>query len=374
MDRTVNPTIGDIERAVAERFPTERAEDWDRVGLLAGDPSAAVTGVALALDPNRTTVEAAIAHGANALVTHHPAFLEPPEALRPGFGGAGVVFSALAAGLALINAHTNLDRDSEAQGLLPQRLDLTPIRPLETAPAPLALVTVYVPAESLAAVSAAMVDAGAGRIGDYRGCSFAAPGVGAFTPASESNPTVGEPGKASTAVEDRIEMVCPPALARRVVAAAASAHPYEEPLVTVTDVRIARNSAALGMLCVHDTGGPATLGDLADLARVRFDVVPRVWGDPAWPVDRVATTTGSAGSLIADAISAGVQVLVAGEVRYHDALAAVESGLAILELGHDVTEWPLVGLLEKVVRSVPGLDPARIHVLSDRPRWWTPTN
>ena len=33
-------------------------------------------------------------------------------------------------------------------------------------------------------------------------------------------------------------------------------------------------------------------------------------------------------------------------------------GLAVVELGHDVSEWPLVSLLEDVVRSVPGLDAA----------------
>ena len=169
-------------------------------------------------------------------------------------------------------------------------------------------------------------------------------------------------------------MVCPPALARRVLAAAASAHPYEEPLATVTDVGMGRNGAALGMLCEVGAAGPGTLRELAELARRRFGVVPRVWGDPQISVERIATTTGSAGSLVPIALAAGAQVLVAGEVRYHDALAAEEDGLAILELGHDVTEWPLVGLLEKVVRSVPGVDPTSVHVLSDRPRWWTPAD
>ena len=76
---------------------------------------------------------------------------------------------------------------------------------------------------------------------------------------------------------------------------------------------------------------------------------------PTTPLARVATATGSAGSLVGDALATGAQALVAGEVRYHDALDAVESGLAIIELGHDVSEWPLVGLLADAVRAHPGL-------------------
>jgi len=44
-------------------------------------------------------------------------------------------------------------------------------------------------------------------------------------------------------------------------------------------------------------------------------------------------------------MAAGADALVCGEVRYHDALDAAESGLAIIEVGHDVSEWPLVEVL-----------------------------
>jgi putative NIF3 family GTP cyclohydrolase 1 type 2 len=68
-------TVGDVERAIAKRFPTEWAEEWDRVGLLAGDPDREVTGVVLALDPTRAAIAHAAGVGANVVVTHHPAFL-----------------------------------------------------------------------------------------------------------------------------------------------------------------------------------------------------------------------------------------------------------------------------------------------------------
>ncbi len=363
--------VGDIERAVAARFPTEWAEEWDRVGLLAGDPDRAVTGVVLALDPTRAAIARAVELGANVLGTHHPAFLKTPNWLTPGRGAAGVLFAAMDARVALVNAHTNLDRAPAAGRLLPEALGLTPVKPIERSAMPMSLVTVFVPQDHAEKIAQAMAGAGAGRIGEYEGCRFvSAEGSGAFTPSAESSPFAGVAGEPSTAREVRLEMVAPRARVRGVVSAARSAHPYEEPLITAADVEIARSSARMGMLSRTPEG--LTLGALATLAASAFGITPRVWGDATAPVTRVATATGSAGSLIGDALAIGATALVAGEVRYHDALDAVEMGLGVIEIGHDVSEWPLVSLLEEVVRAIPGLDPNTIHVLPATPGWWTP--
>lgn len=362
-------TVRDIELALARRFPTERAESWDHVGLLAGDPSATVTGVTLALDPTLSAIESARAVGANVLVTHHPAYLQPLSDVRPGPGPAGVVYAAVTAGVALLNAHTNLDRDPLAQRLLPEALGLTPAEPIERSTMPMALVTVYAPSEAADRIVDEMATAGAGRIGEYERCSFSAEGTGTFTPGPKTSPHTGSPGERSTAHEQRIEMVCPPSRARAVAAAAAAAHPYEEPLITVADVSIARNDAALGMLC--EPASEMTLRALVAAADGAFGSGSRVWGDPDASAGMVATTTGSAGSLIRDAVSSGAGTLVCGEVRYHDALDAQASGLSIVELGHDVSEWPLVTLLADTVKSVAGLDEAMVRSLQPRRGWWS---
>jgi dinuclear metal center YbgI/SA1388 family protein len=363
--------VADIERAVARAFPTEWAEDWDRVGLLVGDPQRAVTGVVLALDPTPEAIAQARALGANVVLTHHPAFLKTPNWLSPGRGSAGVVFSALDGGVALINAHTNLDRAPGAGELLPAALGLKTLKPVERLLMPMTLVTVFAPATHAARITDAMAGAGAGRVGDYERASFtSAPGTGGFTPGPSASPFVGDPGVPSTAAEVRLEMVAPRTRARGVVGAARGAHPYEEPLIVTADVAIARSSARMGML--SRAPEPCTLRSLAQRCAETFGVTPRVWGDEAAVVERVATATGSAGSLIGDVLACGAQALIAGEVRYHDALDAKAAGLGIIELGHDVSEWPLVGLLHETLLALPGLDPALLHVMPATPGWWTP--
>ena len=121
-------TAGDVERALLARFPRGQAEEWDRCGLLVGDPTVPVTKVAVGLDASSANVRFAAEQGCNVLLTHHPAFLDPPSVFGPqarDVADAGTaVWEACRSGVALINFHTCLDRALVAQQQLPQLLGL----------------------------------------------------------------------------------------------------------------------------------------------------------------------------------------------------------------------------------------------------------
>ena len=128
-------TVGALERALLAEFPAADAEAWDRTGLLVGDPAQLVTRVAVALDPTVAAIDAAAEAGANVLLTHHPAYLNPPETFRPAPSvaanpGAGV-YRAIERGVALMNFHTALDVSPRAQRVLPGMLGLVFGRVLE---------------------------------------------------------------------------------------------------------------------------------------------------------------------------------------------------------------------------------------------------
>lgn len=86
----------------------------------------------------------------------------------------------------------------------------------------------YAPAENVAAVKAAMFDAGAGQIGNYDCCSWETEGIGQFRPLAGSTPHLGNKNQIEIAPEIRVEMVCPLAKAKAVIAAMKHTHPYEE--------------------------------------------------------------------------------------------------------------------------------------------------
>jgi len=364
----VSATVRDVVDAIHDAFPPHWAEPWDVVGLLAGEADAPVGVVLVSLDPTPAALQRAIEAGAGALVTHHPAYLTPPQRMVADV--AGVTFHAVRAGIALVCAHTNLDRAPAGAPVLADMLGLATTGPLEDAALPVVVVTVFVPPDHREAVTRAMAAAGAGRIGEYRECSFATEGTGRFRPAASAQPFTGVLGESSSATEARVEMVAPPAQAGAVMAAARAAHPYEEPLIVLADATIARGPARMGR--VGDVSEPTTLSTFAAEVAVTFGVTPRVWGPADTSVRRVATATGSAGSLVPAALRAGADVLVAGEVRYHDAQAACEAGLSIVEIGHDVSEWPLVPVLAEAVRATPGLEPASVLVDTPAIGWWTP--
>ena len=360
--------VADIVDAVHDAFPPEWAEPWDRIGLVAGDPEAPVSRVLVSLDPSLEALVRARHHRAQVLVTHHPPFLEPVQSLTPH--GAGVSFAAVREGIALIAAHTNLDRAPAGAAALPHLLGLAPGRPLEDARLPMCMVTVFVPEADQRAVASAMAAAGAGRIGEYTGCSFAGAGTATFTPSEHSALSVGTAGSTSSTDESRVEMLAPRERATAVVSAARENHPYEEPLITVTEVSIARGDARMGR--VSELSEPVTLEVFAKRLTAVLEVTPRVWGSLSTSVHRVATATGSAGSLVPAALRSGADVLVAGEVRYHDAQAAAAAGLCVVEIGHDVSEWPLVPVLADAVARVPGLNGESILVDPPAAGWWTP--
>ena len=375
----VSVTVGRLVAALDREFPFGWAEPWDRVGLLAGDPDAAANGVFVTLDPTPAALESCVAAGANVLLTHHPAFLSPPTVLRPGNDPAGLVFQAVRSGVALVACHTNLDRAPAGASSLARAIGLQDGTPLESAQQPVSVVTVFLPQEPpeiRAQVVRAMEAAGAGRIGDYDGCSFSAAGTGGYTPLADAHPAVGRSTGAGNPItgepvevpEERVEMVCGRDDCGRVAQAARLAHPYEEPLIVCSDATIARGAARLGRVC--DLPQPRTIEELARDVADKLGSMPRVWGSHTTAVRRVATATGSAGGLLSEAIASGADAFVAGEVRYHDALTAVASGLSIIELGHDVSEWPLVPVLGAAVRR---FDPdMTVEVQPPQSRWWTP--
>nr|WP_202447044.1 Nif3-like dinuclear metal center hexameric protein [Streptomyces sp. SID5468] len=102
--------MSDVIAALETLWPAERAEQWDAVGLVCGDPDAEVSRVLFAVDPVRETAEEAVRIGADLLVTHHPLYLRGTTTVAAtGFKGR-VVHDLIKHDIALHVAHTNADR------------------------------------------------------------------------------------------------------------------------------------------------------------------------------------------------------------------------------------------------------------------------
>lgn len=341
--------VRDVARIVERIAPTALALPDDNPGLQIGSPEAPVRGVLVALDPSPAAVRKAAAAKASLLVTHHPLFYERPRAIDTRTYQGAAAAAALAAGVAVYAAHTNLDAAPEGLGTAVARLlGLEKIAFLApAADAERVKIVVFVPAEAAARVHEVMARAGAGVIGRYDHCAFLSRGEGVFRPLKGARPAVGIPGRLERVPEIRLEMVADEERVPEVIAALREAHPYEEPAF---DCYPLRRPSVGGLGCVG-TGPRTSFPAFARRAAEVFKTDVRVSGRPPARIGTVAVVPGSGGSLLGAAVRAGAEVLVTGEIRYHQMREAEHHGLGVIELGHDRSEMPAVALLANIIRK-----------------------
>ncbi|MFE9607601.1 Nif3-like dinuclear metal center hexameric protein [Streptomyces sp. NPDC006012] len=125
------PRLSEVIAALENLWPAERAESWDAVGTVVGDPGQEVGRVLFAVDPVRDVVAEAVRLGADLLVTHHPLYLRGTTTVAAGTVKGRVVHTLIKNDIALHVAHTNADTaDPGVSDALAGALDLRVVRPL----------------------------------------------------------------------------------------------------------------------------------------------------------------------------------------------------------------------------------------------------
>lgn len=139
VDSAPPTTVADVTAALAEWYPPEWAEDWDRVGLVVGDPAAPVRRALLVVDCVPETVDEAVTAGADLVIAHHPLLLRGVSSVAATTYKGTIVHRLIRAGVALLVAHTNADvADPGVSDALADRIGLADRRPLEPTPGAIA--------------------------------------------------------------------------------------------------------------------------------------------------------------------------------------------------------------------------------------------
>lgn len=86
---------------------------------------------------------------------------------------------------------------------------------------------------------------------------------------------------------------------------------------------------------VGELAGSMKVFEVCELVKERFDLESvRVFGDLQAEVKRAAIMPGSGASAVDDALKAGAEVLITGDIDHHDGIDSVEKGLIIIDAGH----------------------------------------
>ncbi len=343
--------VSDIVGIINKKFPFGLAEEWDAVGLQLGDPAEAVERIMVALDPLPDVLDQALSRNCQLLITHHPLIFTPVRQITSATSVGRLLLRAARGGLALLAMHTNYDiADGGLNDLLAERLGLRQLRPLKiTDQEQLVKLVVFVPENDLETVRQAMF-AEASSVGNYRDCSFAAAGEGTFTPQPGAEPTIGAVGRLERVAERRLELLVQRDRLAKAIQALLKAHPYEEPAFDCYPLLNQGHSQGLGRIGVVET--PCSLAAYSDQVRQRLQSGPvRLVGDPTRLVRSVALCSGSGASLLKDAVRAGADLLVTGDLKYHEAREAEESGIALLDVGHFASEQLMVAAVQQFLQT-----------------------
>ncbi|MEV7720228.1 Nif3-like dinuclear metal center hexameric protein, partial [Streptomyces sp. NPDC088184] len=100
------PRLSDVLAELDALWPPERAEGWDAVGTVCGDPDAVVDRVLFAVDPVHEIADEAIRLGAQLIVTHHPLYLRGTTTVAADTFKGRVVHTLIKHDIALHVAHT----------------------------------------------------------------------------------------------------------------------------------------------------------------------------------------------------------------------------------------------------------------------------
>lgn len=357
----------EIIRYMEELAPNNLAEDYDNVGLLIGNRQSSVERIMVCLEVSSKTVDEAVAQKVDLIISHHPVIFKGLKRINEDDPKGNVIYRLIKNNVGVYSAHTNLDvAHGGVNNYLSLLLGLTEISNLKDyISEKLYKIVVFVPHDSVDSVREAMSRAGAGWIGNYSDCSFMTAGLGTFRPLEGTNPYIGTTGSLEKVDEYRLETVVTQKDLRKVIEAMIKIHPYEEVAYDIYPLEIKGRQYGMGNVGVLDK--PKSLEDFIGVVKEKLNVRNvRIIGDIDGKIRKVAVFCGSFDRGVAGVAKSKADVLVTGDVKYHDAMDMLEMGMCVIDAGHFNTERIIVNrLVELISGNFPQIEVIKSNMEED---------
>ena len=326
-------------KKIEAKYPTNLAYDWDNVGLLVGDAEEEIDKVLVCLEANEAIVEEAINNNVNLIVTHHPFIFGKMKKITTSDFKGKLIHKLIKNNIAVYSMHTNFDiafdglNDYFMEVMGFENSKILDVTNTET----LYKIVVYVPKTHEDKVREALGKSGAGHIGNYSDCTFNTDGKGTFRPLEGTNPFIGELDKLEVVDEVKIETIVPQRILGGVISAMIKAHPYEE--VAYDLYKLENKGSAVGLGRIAALKESMSLKELSMMIKEKLNMdALRVVGSLDTNIKKVAVVTGSGADLAKKAQRSGADVLITGDVKYHDAQDAIDAGMCIIDCNHYQSE------------------------------------
>lgn len=341
-----------IIKLLEDRFPLSVAAEWDNVGFQVGNINSAVNKVLIALEVTPQVIEEAMDTNADLIICHHPLIFKPLKTLTEDQPLTAMLRKLTTSRIGVYVAHTNAD--ASPGGTVDALLNVLGLVRFETF-GDMTFETsyklaVYVPLSHFENMKEVLFSSGAGTLDHYRECSFAVDGKETFFPTEGARPSKGSIGSRETLDACKLEVVIPHKKVKAVVQAMLEAHPYEVPAYDLWPLEAPVVRYGVGASALTDSS--LTLSEW--MSHVKHSLkapMARMSGDPHAKIRKVAVVPGSGAGFFKEAAQLGCDLLITGDIKYHDAQEAKLLGIHLIDAGHCETELPFVTYLAELLRS-----------------------
>ncbi len=343
-----------LQKYLEKIAPSYLESDWDNSGPQVELDQEELEEVLIGLDPTIEFIEKGVEAGTDLLITHHPLVFSELNKLDLNSPTGQKIDTLTRNRVGLTAIHTPFDRSARglSQGLA-KTLGLGNLSPLKRSKSPdLLKLTVFVPKADEERVKDALLESGAGTLGSYRNSYYRSEAEGNFTPTEDANPELGQPGRTKKTQESRLEFLLSPKYRDEVLSTLKRVHPYEAPGFSIEETKRKDQKVGLGRLGEWDQS--MDLDEITSLVANRLETSKDdmiVTGELTGSISRVATSPGAGGEAVNSALGSGVELLITGELDYHERLEASERGLTVIEAGHFNTEKVFIPRLKELLRE-----------------------
>ena len=329
--------IKDIIPLLEEMAPLAYAEDFDNVGLLVGNLETETTGILVCHDALESVIEEAIAKNCNLIVCFHPILFSGLKKITGKNYVERAVIKAIQNNIAIYAVHTALDNHPEgvnkifgnALGLINTKILIPKENHIRK------LVTFTVP-ENVEKVRNALFKAGAGTIGNYENCSFTSKGIGTYLGNENSNPVIGNRFELVEAEEIKIEVTFEKQLESKILKTLFENHIYEEVAYEITALQNKHQNIGMGLIGELEKPMDEKEFLLFVKEKMQCEAI-RHSGFIGKQIKKVALLGGAGSFAIANAISAGADVFLTADLKYHQFYEA-EKQIILADIGHFESE------------------------------------
>ncbi len=392
--------LNNLVKKIENKYPLNLAYNWDNVGLIVGDFDNDIKRILVTLEANESTIEEAIENKIDLIVTHHPFIFKKINKINTKDLKGRLIHKLIKNDIALYSMHTNFD--IAIDGLNDYFMEIMGFKNTKildvTHSDTLYKIAVYVPVSHEIIVREALGEAGAGYIGNYSHCTFNTQGIGTFKPEDDANPFIGTVGEIESVKEVKIETIIPSKLLQKTIDNMIKSHPYEEVAYDVYKLENKGESVGLGRyvslndkislqdLCEEiklklnmdhirvvgelSLNDKISLQDLCEEIKLKLNMDHiRVVGELDTKIKKVAVVTGAGSDMVSLAKSKNCDVIITGDVKYHEAQDALDMGMCIIDCGHfdteDIFKDVMKRFLDKledveVIKSEVNLNPFKI--------------